>query len=394
MADRIVVAGASLAGLRGAQALRDEGYAGEVLVIGNEARPPYRRPPLSKELAAGGQGEEFTAFAQADVDATFLLGRTIVRLDLPGGAVVLDDGARETFDALLIATGATPRRLPGTDGLAGVHVLRTLDDALAIMDALAGGPRVAVVGGGFIGCEVASGARARGLDVTLVTPHEHLMPALGERFSTVIDALHRDAGVDLRIGRKVTGVEGAGRAERVRLDDGTGLDADLVIVGIGVEPATGWLENTGLDVANGVLCDIALLAIGGGGNIAAAGDLARWPYPRYGDEPLRVEHWVNGVESAQHAARALVHGVEAAGAYEPDLYFWTEQHGVHLQSVGQPGRGDEIVVLEGSLEERSFAAVVGRGGRAIGAVAVDKVSAFTNRCRQPVLEELALAGLA
>ena len=143
----------------------------------------------------------------------------------------------------------------------------------------------------------------------------------------------------------------------MRLDDGTAIDADLVVVGIGVEPATGWLENTGLDVTNGVLCDVALLAVGGGGDIAAAGDLARWPYPRYGDEPLRVEHWVNGVESAQHAARTLVHGVQAAGAYEPDLYFWTEQHGVHLQSVGQPGRGDEVVV-QGSLEERSFAAVV------------------------------------
>ncbi len=393
MADRIVVAGASLAGLRGAQALRDEGYAGEVLVIGAEQHAPYRRPPLSKELAAGGQGAEFTAFAQADVDATFRLGRTIVRLDMPGRAVVLDDGARETFDALLIATGSTPRRLPGTEGLDGVHVLRTLDDALALMEALAGGPRVVVVGGGFIGCEVASGARARGLDVTLVTPQAHLMPALGERFSAVIDALHRDAGVDLRFGRGVSGVEGTGRAERVRLDDGSAIDADLVVVGIGVEPATGWLENTGLDVTNGVLCDVSLLAVGGGGDIAAAGDLARWPYPRYGNEPLRVEHWVNGVESAQHAARTLVHGVQAAGAYEPDLYFWTEQHGVHLQSVGQPGRGDDVVVLEGSLEARSFAAVVGRNGRAIGAVAIDQVSAFTNRCRQPVLEEAALAGL-
>jgi NADPH-dependent 2,4-dienoyl-CoA reductase/sulfur reductase-like enzyme len=181
--------------------------------------------------------------------------------------------------------------------------------------------------------------------------------------------------------------------ERVRLDDGTVLEADVVVLGIGVEPATEWLANSGLDTANGIRCDAALLAVGSEGTIAAAGDLARWPYPRYGDEPMRVEHWANAVESAYHAARALVHGAEAAGGYEPDLYFWTMQHGVHVQSVGMPTAGDEVVVVDGSEEERSFAAVVGRDGRAVGAVAFDRQSAFTNVCRPAVAAAAPLAGL-
>ena len=187
-------------------------------------------------------------------------------------------------------------------------------------------------------------------------------------------------------------MEGAGRVERVRLDDGSSVEAGLVVVGIGVTPATGWLANTGLDTGNGVLCDAALLAVGGGGAIAAAGDMARWPYPRFADEPMRMEHWANTVESARHAARALVHGGEAAGAYEPDSISGRATCRAHpIDWHAAPG--DEVVVVHGSKAERKFAAMVGRSGRAIGAVAFDDQYAFTNICRPAVREAAPMAEL-
>jgi NADPH-dependent 2,4-dienoyl-CoA reductase/sulfur reductase-like enzyme len=392
-AARLVIVGGSLAGFRGAQAVRDLGFEGELVLVGAEERAPYRRPPLSKELLSGVTGPEGTDLKDDELDATLLLGRDAVRLDLANSSVVLDDGGRQRFDRLLIATGAKPRRLPGTDDLPGVHVLRTLDDALAIVDACASRPRVCVVGGGFIGCEVAASMRERDLPVTLVAPGAQLMPALGRRFAPLVEGLHRDGGVDVRLGRRVSAVEGAGRAERVRLDDDSTIEADLVIVGIGVEPVTGWLQNVGLDTSDGVLCDASLLAVGGGGAIAAAGDLARWPYPRFAEEPLRVEHWTSAVESSQHAARALVRGADEAGAYEPDLYFWSMQHAVHIQSLGMPHLGDEVVIIDGSEEERSFAAIFGRAGIAVGAIAFDRQPAFTNRCRPAVMEHAVLADM-
>ena len=179
----------------------------------------------------------------------------------------------------------------------------------------------------------------------------------------------------------------------MRLDDGSTVDAGLVVVGIGVEPATGWLENTGLDTANGVLCDTALLAVGGDGAIAAAGDLARWPYPRFADEPLRVEHWASAVESARHAARALVHGADAAGAYEPDLYFWSQQHGVHLQSVGHAAprrRGGRACTARRTSASSPPWSAAGARDRRRG---VRRSVRVHEPLPPPVLEEWALEGL-
>jgi NADPH-dependent 2,4-dienoyl-CoA reductase/sulfur reductase-like enzyme len=363
------------------------------MVIGAEEHAPYRRPPLSKELLAGVTGPEGTDLKEAELDGELRLGQRIARLDNPGRAVVLENGDIVRFDVLLVATGAEPRPLPSAEGLAGVYLLRTLDDGIALRAATEGARHVVVIGAGFIGCEVAASLRERDVGVTVVAPTSLPMPALGERFARHVAELHRDGGVDLRLGRRVDAVEGAGRAERVRLDDGSTVDADVVVVGIGVAPATGWLENTGLDTTNGVLCDESLLAVGGGGAIAVAGDLARWPYRRYSAEPTRVEHWAAAVESAWHAARALVHGPDVAGAYEPDLYFWSMQHAVHIQSVGMPFLGHEVVVVHGSEADRKFAAVVGRDGQAVGAVAFDDQYGFTNICRPAVAGAVAMSEL-
>jgi 3-phenylpropionate/trans-cinnamate dioxygenase ferredoxin reductase subunit len=374
--DRIVVVGASLAGLRAAEELRLHGHIGPIAVVGDEVHRPYDRPPLSKKVLAGAQPPEATVLGTAtgdvdDLDLDWHLGRTATGLDLAQREVLLGDGERLPFDGLVIATGATPRRIPGTDHLAGVHTLRTLDDCAAIREALVASPeRVAVVGAGFIGAEVAATCRGLGIEVTLIealaVPLERSVgPFLGE----VVADLHRAHGVDVRLGVGVDSITGDQRVEHLALSDGTVLDVDLVVVGVGVGPNTGWLEGSGIPLDNGVVCDATCLVVPG---VVAAGDVARWPNQRF-DETMRVEHWDNAVEMGAHAARTLL--ADGAGGvgepYTPVPWFWSDQYDRKIQLAGRGSAGDEVAVVAGSLEERKFVAFYGRGGRVVGVLGMN-----------------------
>jgi NADPH-dependent 2,4-dienoyl-CoA reductase/sulfur reductase-like enzyme len=368
----IVVVGASLAGLRAVETLRKRGYAGRLTLIGAEDQLPYDRPPLSKEVLRGEWQPERARLTKPDAwEALALdvrLGRRAVKLDLAAREVELDRGERVHFDGLVIATGAAPRTLPGTEALEGIHVLRSIDDALAIRTACEKGPRVLVVGAGFIGAEVAASCRARGLEVTMVealaVPLGRVLPA---EIGGAVAALHRDHGVDLRCGVGVQGFEGADRVERVRLSDGTSVDAELVVVGIGVVPQTDWLAGSGLPLEDGVVCDATCAASPG---IVAAGDVARWRNPLF-DERMRVEHWMNASEQGPAAAHALLDG-PAAKPFANVPFFWSDQYDAKIQSAGRIRPGDDMRIAAGSLAERDFLALFGRDGRLTGALSFDR----------------------
>jgi NADPH-dependent 2,4-dienoyl-CoA reductase/sulfur reductase-like enzyme len=370
--ERIVIVGASMAGLRAAEELRGQGFTGSITMVGDEPHRPYDRPPLSKKVLTGEQPPERTELTVVegtvdDLDLDWRLGTTATGLELRDRNLLLGGGERVPFDGLLIATGATPRRLPGTDHLDGVHTLRTLDDCAAVRAALLQSPRrVAIVGAGFIGAEVAASCRSLGIDVSLIealpVPVERgLGPALG----MVVADLHRDHGVDVRLGVGVVLIEGGDRVEHIRLTDGTTLDVDLVVVGIGVIPNTSWLEGSGLTIDNGIVCDATCTAAPG---VVAAGDVARWENLRYG-EVMRVEHWDNAVEMGPHAARTLLGQAEP---YTPVPWFWSDQYDRKLQLSGRASADDETAVVSGSLEERKFVAFYGRAGRVVGVLGMNQ----------------------
>ena len=364
----IAVVGASMAGLRAAEALRREGYDGTLSLIGAEPHLPYDRPPLSKELLAGEMEPDQLALRKqpyGELDLDLRLGQVATGLDLDARAITVADGSAIPFDGAVIATGCAPRTLPDTPDLPGIFTLRTLDDSLAIRAALDSRPRVVVVGAGFIGSEVAATCRRRGLDVTVLEMlAEPLVRGLGPVIGGVCGDLHRDHGVDLRCAVSVAGFEGTGRVERVRLSDGSAIDADVVVVGVGVAPATEWLEGSGLTLDNGVVCDARCRAAPG---VVAAGDLARWPNPLFDDELMRLEHWTNATEQGVHAARNLLAG-DAAEPFAPVPFVWSDQYDVKIQVVGRVRAEDEVTVAHGTLEERRFVALFGRGGRLTGAL--------------------------
>jgi 3-phenylpropionate/trans-cinnamate dioxygenase ferredoxin reductase subunit len=371
----LVVVGASLAGFRCAEALRRLGYDGRLVLVGAERHRPYDRPPLSKEVLRGEREPGQLALTRPEAfDALSLdlrLGVQATALDLAARCVVLGGGERLRYDGLVIATGARARTLPGAPPLAGIHVLRSLDDALAIRAALERRPRVAVVGAGFIGAEVAASCRSRGLEVTLIeTLPWPMARVLNRDVGMVCAAAHRDAGVDVRLGTGVAALEGSGRVERVRLTDGGAVDADLVVVGIGALPETGWLESSGLALGDGVLCDASCAA--SAPDVVAAGDVARWEHPLYG-ERVRIEHWTNAVEQAEAAAARLLAGPQGAAPFAPVPFVWSDQYDLKIQSTGRLRPDDEMFVAHGSLAERRFVALFGREGRFTGALAINRV---------------------
>jgi NADPH-dependent 2,4-dienoyl-CoA reductase/sulfur reductase-like enzyme len=364
---RIVVVGASLAGLRAAETLRRSGYAGSLVLVGAEKHLPYDRPPLSKEILQGRwEAEKLPLRKQPwePLDIELRLGRRAVALDTDARSVTLDDGTREPWDALLIATGARARRLRDQPELTGIHTLRTLDDALALRADLERGPRVLVIGAGFIGCEVAASCRARGLAVTVIEPLSvPLARGLGEDMGALCARLHVDHGVDLRCGVGVERVSGAGRVERVALTDGTQIETDVVVVGIGAEPETRWLEGSGLTLDDGVVCD-AYCAAGPPG-VFAAGDVARWQNPLF-DERMRVEHWSNAVEQGVYVAERLAGSDAAAAPFAPVPFFWSDQYDVKIQFAGRLRGDDERRIVAGSTDGYAFTALYGRAGRLSG----------------------------
>lgn len=360
--EQILVVGGSLAGLRTIQALRREDHTGPVTLLGAESHwPPYDRPPLSKQVLLGSLDHERARLrVPEDPDLQLLVGRAAVALDLSAGTVAVDDGSSLPYDKLVIATGAQPRTLPRSGGLRGTHVLRTIDDCLRLRSDLARARRVAVIGAGFIGCEVASACRTMGIDVSVIDALPLPLSPLGDRIGTYLTAILNDAGVDLHLGRAVSAVVGKHQVEGVDLDDGTRVDADVVVQGIGVSPATAWLESSGLTLLDGVVCDSSCLAVGGAERVAAVGDVARWDHPRAG--LIRVEHWTNATEQAAHVAKALLLGPEAAGAFDPMPYFWSDLFGSKLQLVGFCRPDQTFRIIEGSMSEHRFVATYASGG--------------------------------
>lgn len=370
----ITIVGASLAGLRAAESLRRQEFDGTITLVGDEPHAPYDRPPLSKQFLTGEWEDDRLALTKpeklAEYELDLRLGVRATAFDLASRRLTLDDGDDVEVDGLLIATGSRCRTLPGTDAMEGVFVLRGLDDARALRRALDAAPaRVVVVGAGFIGAEVTATARARGLEVSLIEAlPQPLGRVLGDEMGAVCADVHREHGVDLRTGVGVEAIEGDGRVERVRLSDGSVIEADVVVVGIGVVPNTEWLDGSGLEIDNGVVCDETCLAAPG---VTAAGDVARWPNRRF-DEVMRVEHWDNAVEQGGHAARRLLVGDDEAEPFTPVPWFWSDQYDRKIQLAGRIRADDDIQVVTGSVEERRFAAVYGRAGRLVGVLGFNR----------------------
>ncbi len=378
----VTVVGASLSGLYAARELRAQGFDGRLVIVGDEPHRPYDRPPLSKDFLTGRAGEDHLLLADDEetvaLGAEWLLGTRARGLDARGRTVLLDGGRTVSTDGVVIATGASARRLPG-DGLVGVHTLRTLDDARALRAELADGPRqVVVIGGGFIGAETASSCAALGHPVTVVEAAPlPLVPHLGAEMAAVCAALHRRGGVDLVTGTGVAGLRGTGCVTGVELSDGRTLPADIVIVGIGATPNTGWLVGSTLTLHDGVLCDDGCVTALP--QVVAVGDVAR-----VGGS--RAEHWTSATEQPRVAVANLLAGrtVETARSLP---YFWSDQYGARIQFAGRRRDGDTIRLAEGELidgapADDGFLALYERDGRTTAVLSVDRPRPFTRARRE------------
>ncbi|MFI8850058.1 NAD(P)/FAD-dependent oxidoreductase [Streptomyces sp. NPDC053499] len=387
----ITVVGASLAGLYTARALRTQGFDGRLVIVGDENHQPYDRPPLSKDFLTGAADQGQLALTDTDetaeLYAEWYLGTSATGLDTVGGAVLLDGDRSLDADAVVIATGASPRLLPGQapvepaepadPAVTGVHTLRTLDDAQALRDDLARGPaQVVVIGGGFIGSEVASSCSVLGHDVTVVEAAPlPLVPQLGEEMARVCAGLHADHGVTLVTGTGVAGLQRGGREGRVtgvELSDGRLLPADVVVVGIGVRPNTGWLEGSGVPLDDGVLCDAGCVTALP--NVVAVGDVARV-------DGSRSEHWTSATEQATVAAQNILAGSTVA-LHRSLPYFWSDQYGVRIQFAGRRLPTDTPRIVEGSADDRSFLACYERDGEATAVIAVNRPRPFMRKRRE------------
>ncbi|MFI5468598.1 NAD(P)/FAD-dependent oxidoreductase [Streptomyces cacaoi] len=362
---RVLVVGASASGLTTVETLRRKGYEGRITVLGDEPHAPYDRPPLSKQVLCGAWEPERAALRTQDVlsalDAEFVLGDPAVALDRATRGVRTESGRELRADAIVIATGVRARRLPGSEDLAGVHVLRTLDDALALRAGLPAGTRLVVVGEGVLGSEIAATARTLGLDVTLTGPLSAPMALqVGPLVSGVLADLHTERGVELRLGNGVVGLTaGGGRVTGVRLATDEVLPADAVVVAIGASPATEWLADSGLEIDNGVVCDSRCRAEEG---IYAVGDVARWYHEGLG-RLVRLENRTNATEQAMAVAGEIL---GADRPYAPVPYFWTDQYDAKLQVHGFLPPDAEVDVVEGDLTARRFVARYRSEGRVTG----------------------------
>lgn len=370
---RVVIVGASVAGVRTAQALRIQGFDGSITMIGEEIHHPYDKPPLSKEQLAADAPETGQALLTTDeldqLDVDLHLGVRATGVD-PAAQVVHTESGDHAYDHLVIATGVSPRVLPGSD-LAGVRTVRTADDATFLRDRMASTPRVVVIGAGFIGAEFAAAASAQGCDVSIVeaqaTPLSHL---LGDRVGARLAQLHADHDVTVRTSARFDHFVGGTSVEGVALTDGEVLPADLVVVGIGASPATGWLADSGLQIDDGVECGADLRVVEHP-EIFAAGDVARWPHAHYG-EPIRIEHWTNANEHGALVAAGITGG-DTPRANAP--YVWSDQYGHRIQIVGLPSRGT-LTHLGGEGPEDLVAVYADGSGTVVGGVVVDDPRAF------------------
>lgn len=375
---RAVVVGGSLAGLRAAEGLRKGGFTGELVVIDEEVHPPYNRPPLSKGVHQnGGLSAESLALRmpRALADVTWLLGRTVVQAQLDERLLRLDDGTELGYDGLVCATGLAARRLPAETvggGANGRHVIRTLEDAEGLFAGIEEHGSLVVVGAGFLGCEVATVARAAGASVTIVAPEDVPMQRpLGLTVGGLLLERHRAAGSDVRMGRHIRSLTVEGGTNVFELDDGSVLHAPVVLEAIGGVPAVSWLDGNHLDLTNGVLAD-ACLRVEGRPEVVVCGDLARWPNLAFDDVPRRVEHWTLASEGGRAAGAALAAGLrgDIPDPFAPVPSFWSDQLGVRIQSFGSPGIADgDARIVEGH-PEGEFVAAYHREGRLVGVVLV------------------------
>ncbi|MEU8865503.1 NAD(P)/FAD-dependent oxidoreductase [Streptomyces umbrinus] len=389
MTGRVVVVGASMGGLRAAEQLRAAGWAAAITVVGDEPHMPYNRPPLSKEVLAGKAPFESLALTPkaAAADVEWRLGRKAVAARLDERTVELDDGEAIPYDGLVVATGMRPRRLRCPGPLHGRHTVRTLADAQGLRDELTRPhARMVVVGAGFIGCEVAATAVGLGVrEVTVVDPLPlPMVGPLGELLGRALLRRHEERGVRFALGAGVAGFEGEDRVTGVVLDDGTVLQADVVVESVGSIANVEWLQDNGLDLSDGVLTDDRL-RIGGRPEAVAVGDVARFPNARYDGVPRRVEHWSIPTDTAKHAAKVLVAHLAGADGepapFAPLPTFWSDQHEFRLQSFGAPVLGkDDVRVLDGDPEGD---VLVGyhAGGQLVGVVALGGQAAAMGAAR-------------
>ena len=362
MTKTFVVVGANVAGGRAAETLRAEGFDGRVVLIGDEPDRPYERPPLSKEVVRAESDPVYLRdedwYRSNEIE--LLVGVRATELD-PSGSVALDTGERLAFDACLLATGGRPRRLPGTD-IEGVHYLRTVRDALALRDALAGKLRVVVVGAGFIGAEVAASARVLGCDVTMIEVLDvPLMRVLGAELGATYARIHRDHGVDLRLGEGVDKVTG----DSVVGTSGSVYPADLVVIGVGIEPNVELARDAGIQCDNGIVVDE--LCRTSAPNVFAAGDVANRP-DRLSGGRIRTEHFQNAQNQGPAAARSMLGKGEP---FDEVPWFWSDQYDVNLQTLGHPS-GDHERVTRGNVDDLDFITFDLAGDRVIAAVAMNR----------------------
>lgn len=375
--ERLVVVGASLAGLRAVEAARKAGFAGSITLIGAEQHLPYDRPPLSKAFLERKEGQDTHEFVEFRSEDTFR-DELQVELVLGSQATSLDTGTKTVhvgeraigYDALVIATGAHARMLPGFDTLSGVHVLRTIDDAVAIRTAIEAGARTVVIGAGFIGSEIASSAKKVGSEVTVLEALPvPLVRAIGEQMGGTVARLHELNGTRLLCGVAVSAVEGDGKVERVVLADGTIIEADLVVVGAGAVPNTAWLEGSGLSIDNGIRCDEHLFT--GVDGVYAAGDVVHWRNPQFDGAPMRMENWTAAAEQGAVAARNAINPDEPT-AYRTVPYFWSDWYGSRIQFVGITD-ADDITVVEDSIDtDGRVIALYAKGDAFVGALTVNR----------------------
>lgn len=405
--NHVVVVGASLAGIRACEMLRNNGYTGAITLIGAERHRPYDRPPLSKKLLLGDWEPERIQLRSNDaldaLNLTLKLGvvatslsvadRTIT-LDLPsGGDEVTNDLRVMSFDGLIIATGGAPRRLPQQPELTGLHLLRTIDDAVTLRKELQPGNRVVIIGAGFIGLEVAATACQRGCDVEILEGLDApLIRVVGGDIGRVIARVHQRHGVKIRCGVEVRRIIGSDVVSGVELGDGTVVAADVVVVGIGVEPITKWLESSGVFLRDGIMCD-ASLNVGIPG-IYAAGDVARWPNALFTpDEPtMRIEHWTNAAEQGAHAARNLLATSrgEKAESYISVPFFWSDQFEARIQFLGRATPEDEMRMVTGIEESGKLVALYHRSNRLRGVLGISMPKAVMS-CRTLLAERASLS---
>ena len=381
VSERIVVVGGSLAGLRAMEAMRALGHQGEIVAICGEDEMPYDRPPLSKQFLKAGWDDDRLSLGRSgfqELDVDWRLGCHAQSLDAGAQEIGFSDGSRLAYGGLLIATGSTPRRLPGASALKGTHVLRSLAEARALREDLQPGSRLLVIGAGFIGMEVAASARELGLEVTVIESlPSPLLRGLGPELGAWAMGRFADHGVDVLCGATVKGFLGETRVEGVELGDGKRIQADVVVAGIGVVPACAWVADSGLDIENGILCDGS--GATGLPDVVAAGDVARWYNPVYG-EAIRYEHWTSAVEQSAVAAERLLGGHGGVKPLAQVPYVWSDLFEMRLGIVGDVAGSDRMHVCHGSLEGDKFLALFGRGGKLCAAVGMKRPRPL-NACR-------------